>query len=1017
MRLTIISGEFRPSQWAEKTVIERVQAIAQVYPDNIAVKLPHSGKSMTYSQMMAQSQAIATTLQAQGCSRGSVVAVYQEPSPDWLSSVLAIFSIGAICVPFDAGTPTKRLLDMARDSKVSIIIVGAELEATATSELLVDGGAKGIINVDQCVAAPNAEAAIPAPVAAPEDPAMILYTSGSTGNPKGIVLKQSGFRNWAEFVPAQFSHSPGRAETVLQQSSSSFDMAFLQVFWALCFGGTVALVPRGDRVDAGAITDIIASEGVTVTNGVPSEYSNWLRYGNKESLLRSATHWKTAMCGGEPGTPGIMDLYISLGEQGPRPRFYHMYGPTEITFITSGTELTYPGPGAKAEKSASVGGPFPNYSIYILDEHLRPVPPGVQGEIYIGGAGVASGYLGNPTLTAEKFMPDTLAPATFKTQGWCTMHRTGDMGRWTETGGVMIEGRKSGDTQHKLRGLRVDLQEVENVMLKEAKGVLSDVVVTVRRTSPQSPEFLVAHVRFEPDHCPPEEEQQSVLSSLLSSLPLPQYMWPAAAIAVKELPMMVSGKLNRRAIAALPLPNISALEDHLDGEDASAPPAVFTETESKMKNIWEGIISQHVIKMRRIRPETDFFHVGGTSLLLLQLQAQIKQIFGFRIPLVQLFESSTLAAMARRVDNKSAAEQEMVFDWDVETAVPEATATALKTAVDHYPAANKSVVLTGATGLLGQGFLRALVADPSIERIHCIGVRNASARISSLPLLGHAKVTCHEGDLTASQLGLDDATATSVFSSADRIIHNGADTSHFKTYQSLRGSNLQATKEITSLALRFGGGRKIPIHFVSTASVLQYSQLESFGEESAAAYPPPPNALDGYSASKWASERYLERLYEMSGRSWPIWIHRPTSVQRAADDDGSDNKSPSLDLISNMLRYCKAANSVPVSSNLLGVLNLVPLERIVESMLHEMSVAVAPGDGVRFVSEIGETDIPLDNIKSYIDAHTGASAEVLHLDAWARRASEAGMDPILVAFFENMVNMPPVVWQKLRRRS
>lgn len=970
---------------------------------------------MTYEQVMAKAHAIAMALQAEGCSHGSVIAVYQEPSPDWLSSVLAIFSIGAICVPFDAGTPTKRLLDMARDSKVGMIIVDAELQATATSELLMGGGAQGVISVDQCAAIEGGEAAVPASLAAPEDPAMILYTSGSTGKPKGIVLKHSGFRNWAEFVPAQFSHSPGSAETVLQQSSSSFDMAFLQVFWALCFGGTVALVPRGDRVDAGAITDIIAAEGVTVTNGVPSEYSNWLRYGNKESLLRSAAHWKTAMCGGEPGTPAIMDLYMSLGAKGPRPRFYHMYGPTEITFITSGTELTYPGPGAKAEKSAPVGGPFPNYSIYILDEQLRPVPPGVQGEIYIGGAGVAAGYLDNPTLTAEKFMPDNLAPEAFKAQGWSTMHRTGDMGRWTEAGGVMIEGRKSGDTQHKLRGLRVDLQEVENVMLKEAKGVLSDVVVTVRRTSPQSPEFLVAHVRFEPERCPPEGEQQSVLSSLLSNLPLPQYMWPAAAIAVEELPMMVSGKLNRRAVAALPLPNISALEDDLDGEDSSAPPAVFTDTESKMKKIWEDLISQHVIKMRRIRPETDFFHVGGTSLLLLQVQAQIKKSFGFRIPLVQLFESSTLAAMARRVDNKSEAEKEMTFDWDVETAVPDATVTALKTAVDHHPTANKSVVLTGATGLLGQGFLEALIADPNIEKIHCIGVRNAAARISSLPLLGHPKVTCHEGDLTAPQLGLDDATATIVFSSADRIIHNGADTSHFKTYRSLRGSNLQATKEITSLALRFGGGRRVPIHFVSTASVLQYSRLESFGEESAAAYPPPPSALDGYSASKWASERYLERLYELSGGSWPIWIHRPASVQRPADKDGSNDDGQSLDLISNLLRYCRAANSVPVSANLLGVLNLVPLGRIVDSMAHEMSVAVVPGSGVRFVSEVGETDIPLDNIKSYVDAETGGSAEVLPLDQWARRAGEAGMDPILVAFFESMVGMPPVVWQKLSR--
>lgn len=966
---------------------------------------------MTYGQMMTKSRAIAAALLAQGCTHGSIIAVYQEPSPDWLSSVCAIFSIGAICVPFDAGTPVKRLIDMASDSKVIVIIVDKELEAKATSELQVAGSAVRITSVDQCIDGEASTAAISATLPGPEDPAMILYTSGSTGNPKGIVLKHGGFRNWAEFIPSHFSHSPGSAETVLQQSSSSFDMAFLQIFWALCFGGTVVLVPRGDRVDAGAITDIIAAEGVTVTNGVPSEYSNWLRYGNKESLLRSASHWKTAMCGGEPGTPAIMDLYISLGEQGPQPRFYHMYGPTEITFITSGTELTYPSPGNIAEKSASVGGPFPNYSIYVLDEQLRPVPPGVQGEIYIGGAGVASGYLGNPALSAEKFMPDTLASDDFKAEGWCTMHRTGDVGRWTEAGGIMIEGRKSGDTQHKLRGLRIDLQEVENVMLKQAGGVLSDVVVTVRRTSPQSPEFLVAHVRFQPGHCSTETEQQAILRSLLSGLPLPQYMWPAAAIPVGELPMMVSGKLNRRAIAALPLPDFSALEQSQD-EDDNAPPVVFTATESKLKKAWEDLISQHVIKMRRITPETDFFHIGGTSILLLQLQAHIRQVFGFRIPLVQLFESSTLAAMASRIDNKSEAEIVATFDWEAETAVPEPTAVLLKTAVDHQPT-SRVVVLTGSTGLLGQGFLKALVADNNIDRVHCIGVRNSRARISSLPLLKHLKVTCYEGDLAAPQLGLDDATAISIFSEADRIIHNGADTSHFKSYQSLRKANLQATKEITTMALRFGGHRRIPFHFVSTASVLQYSHLETFGETSAAAYPPPPDAFDGYSATKWASERYLERLYELSGQSWPIWIHRPTSVQRPSDDDANENAS--LDLISNLLRYCKLTNAVPISSNLLGVLNLVPLKRIVESMSCEISRTVAPSSGVRYVNEVGETDIPLDNMKAYVDVETGMSAEVLALDEWARRAGEAGMDAILVAFFENIKGMPPVVWQKLSR--
>lgn len=239
---------------------------------------------MTYSQMISKSQAIAATLKVKGCTRGSVIAVYQEPSHGWLSSVIDVFSIGAICVPFDAGTPTKRLRDMARGSRVGVIIVDAELEAMAASELLVDGAAEAIISVDRCVDVDSeARAVISAARPEPEDPAMILYTSRSTSDPEGIVVKHGGLRNWAEFVPGRLSHSPGRVGTVLQQSSSSFDMALLQVFWALCFGGTV-------------------------TNGVPSEYSNWLRYGNMEvarALWLALENSRQCAVVSEPGTPSI----------------------------------------------------------------------------------------------------------------------------------------------------------------------------------------------------------------------------------------------------------------------------------------------------------------------------------------------------------------------------------------------------------------------------------------------------------------------------------------------------------------------------------------------------------------------------------------------------------------------------------------------------------------------------------------------------------------------------------------
>lgn len=812
-------------------------------------------------------------------------------------------------------------------------------------------------------------------------------------------------------APCYFTdEGPG---TVLQQTSIGFDIAYLQVFVALCYGGTLCIVPRAKRVDPSAITGIIAAEGVTMTAGVPSELMNWLHYGDGEALARSA-QWKTICMGGEAVTITLLELQALLGPK-PPPRFFHIYGPTETTITATSAELFY---GRDTAEPLPVGGAFPNYSVYVLDDQLRPLPPGVQGEVWFGGAGVAAGYLGNAALTAERFVDDPFAPTSFRARGWSTMHRTGDKGRWRPDGsGLQIEGRRTGDTQHKLRGFRIDLQEIEKVMLKEAGGVLSQVVVTVRRTEPDSPEFLVAHAQFHPKDCPEDpRDQQLFLNTLSTRLPLPQYMRPAVTFPLEDLPVTSSGKLNRRALAALPLPEMTiSCDDHVDGTETIA--IDLTETEAWLKRTWEKIIPESVVSSHQIGPDTDFFHVGGTSMLLLRLQAEIWKTFGLKVPLVQMFAYSKLGSMASLIDQGTEAESRSAptVDWDAETDLSPQTQAMLRTIADHQVAnvPPSVVVLTGATGLLGRVLVKRLVADPSIVRIHCVAVRHAKTRASSLPTeLKDDKVVLHEGDLALPRLGLSEVETRTVFGSADRIVHNGGDTSHLQGYQSLRSANLQSTKEIVDMCLLVG--RKVPIHYVSAASVLQYSGLDEFGEESAAGHPPPSDAFDGYSASKWASEVYLGKVHEAqcSRSRWPIWIHRPTSVVRDENDGGDGGE-----LVPNFLKYCQLLNAVPLMPNIRGFINLVPLGRVVESLSREMSANVPQQPPLRFLHERGCVDIPLSGLKAYIDARTGSSASQLPPDEFARKAAQAGMDEALVAIFERSCSMPPFTWPRLLRNE
>ncbi|KAK4235121.1 hypothetical protein C8A03DRAFT_46686 [Achaetomium macrosporum] len=904
---------FRSRQWG-KTLVHRIDDVAKKYPGRAAIITGHN-KTVTYSEVVAvRATAIAAQLLNAGIRPGSRVAVLQEPTPDWVSSILAVMRVGAVYLPLDTGTPLARLAVMVKDCEPSAVLVDADTRKLAKE---LQRPQVPVIDVSTVT---SEKQSVPVSATA-EDACTILYTSGSSGTPKGIVLHHQGMQAWLEpcamlYGMTSFA-SADKQEVLLQQSSQGFDMSLMQIFTALCFGGMVYLLPRKHRGDARAIAEAIGRHGITHTYGTPSEYFSWLKYGSSDALRSS--RWKTALVGGEYLARSLLREFAALGKDDLR--FFHMYGTTEATFCATVMQLDYESEG-KVEESPGAAQPnfpagvaLPNYSVYVLDEHKHPLPAGMQGEIYIGGAGVAQGYLNNEALTTEKFMSDPFATDEDRHhRRWTMMQRTGDLGRLRAEadGALLIEGRISGDTMVKLRGLRVDLREVENAFVAASEQALSEAVVSVRRATPDSPEFLVAHV----------------------------YMRPAFIIPLDRMPATASGKRDRKAVAALPLPE----DDGCQGGDEMR----WTTTEDRLKRVWDDVLGPDIAKVHRITPETDFFHVGGTSLLLLSLQDKIKAEFMVELTLVDLFEASVLNAMAHRIQGEM--DDWETLDWEKETAV---RSRLLELEREKGPlqlidpnADSKIVIITGGSGYLGKALVRSLIADPTVAEVHCLGVRNASKRTE---LVGLPKVTLYEGDLKQPRIGLSQDTIDSLFARADMIIHNGADISYMKTYQSLRQSNFLTTKDL----IEWSYPRAIPMHYISTAGIGMFSPGKPIGEHSMAAHPPPLDGSMGYTACKWASERFLERLVAERFPEWPVCVHRPTLISR---DD-----VPQLDLAHNLLEYSRK-------------LGAWALDR--------------KDDGYVEFANVDLAEIPMDE--------------------WASRAGRLGMHPTITAFLTSFARVGEV---------
>ncbi|KAI0000735.1 hypothetical protein F4779DRAFT_604486 [Xylariaceae sp. FL0662B] len=761
------------------------------------------------------------------------------------------------------------------------------------------------------------------------------------------------------------------------------------MFIAWPVGGTVCLVERNMRGDALALVDFMLEQKVTHTAGTPSEYNSWLGFSDLDRLRSSA--WRVAICGAEAFHLSLMDKLRELDK--PDLQLFHIYGTTETTVYATQQELNWKDAEVYTEGSVPAGRSLPNKAIYILDEHLNLLPAGLPGEIVLAGVGVAQGYNNNEAMTKASFVPNPFAAQWMVRRRWETMYRSRDRGRLMSDGSVVVEGRIGDDTEIKLRGQRIDLKDIEQTILRSANGVIVDAVASVRSTgSSTDAQFLVAHVVF--SLASPPEHEQTFLNDLKESLPLPRYMCPAVIMPISKMPMTMSSKLDRRAASTLPVTN-------LDSGGSNNQNQSLSEYDLGIKDLWREVMPQGLFD--DMSPHSDFFHVGGTSLLLIRLQAHIRQRLGVSIRLADLFANSTLRLMSVLVNKQQGTPGETVklptIDWEWETRP--SIDLRIGTAGPDIPCPAtrpRSILVTGSAGFLGRSLLRSAINNPHIERVHAVAVRKLDERLASGLLPTNPKVIYYPGDLREPCLGLSETDTERVFTDIDAVIHNGADVSHLKSYHTLRRANLDATKELARLCLP----RRIPFHYVSTAGVAMFTFWQSFGEETASAAQPPTDGTNGYKASKWASERYLERLNEQL--RLPVWMHRPSDMVRYDDEEAS------WDLLHTLLGYSRRLTAVPVSENLWGWLDRVAVSRVsddVVQMVHDNKPRSLDG-GVSYVHQTGDMAIPIEEMKEFLEEECGYERkfEKLPIAEWARRAEAAGMRPAVAAVFGNVPRLP-----------
>ena len=574
------TGADYPSVPLQQLIEEQVRRA----PDAPAVTC--CGRTLSYRELNAQANRLAAHLRSMGVGPDTLVGVCLERSTDLVVALLAILKTGGAYLPLDPAYPEERIISIARDSGIGILIAPREIQ-----QRLPDFRGR-IVTLDFNILNRYAPVDCVVPVTG-DHLAYVLYTSGSTGRPKGVAIPRKALTNLLWWVRKECSFTA--ADVLLGVTTISFDIAGVDIWLPLLSGARLVLADRDTAMDGRRLQAQMESEQVTFLQATPAT-------------------WRLLLESGWKGQCGLKA--VSTGEALPKDlarklfplvgTLWNLYGPTETTIWSAGCRISDP------DFPILIGRPISNTQAYILDTNLAPVPAGVVGELYIGGEGVARGYLHQPDLTAERFISDPFRPGR-------RLYRTGDLARHMPDGGIECLGRN--DHQIKLRGFRIEPEEIRAALTRHS--AVSDAVAILDFSTGEG--RIVAYVVAAGEGRPDVRQLRDIVRKSL-----PDYMLPSVFVFLEALPLNPNGKVDRNA---LPAPEGSAAKAGFAGPR--------NEIETRLQRIWEDVLGVQPIGIR-----DDYFELGGYSLLAVRLFFEITKEFEIKLPLATLYQAPTIESLA-----------------------------------------------------------------------------------------------------------------------------------------------------------------------------------------------------------------------------------------------------------------------------------------------------------------------------------------------------------------------------------